>query len=636
MNSDSEVAFREDDPGEEDRKEPALPTHVTTNELSELLKSWDEKFNVITECLRKTQMNADRISSDLCVAAQDSRGQKEDQERRLENMQEELNDFMRRVEMHGTPIAPHALRASTPHRGYPTFGFESSPVNREEVLHPEISTLPHVQSARTEDQGDSMETQMGSARSTMPLSGTTHTVELRASLDHRTRDYDDALRDTRTTLLHISSARTEELRVSRDNYTRDHDDVPRDTPTTLPHTSGARTEDQLRNSLAFRDTHVRNQSDAAMDTHTKEYFDDRRARVRDIQFRLDDRPTRDNDQGSGAIAQQSSLNPGNTSSILRPSSSPKVPTFDGTNTAQFRPWLIQFEAIARHQGWTAGERVVRLVSSLTGPAANLLIGMTMGQLDDYRFLRARLSRRYDPPEREEAHRAELRARTRRRNESADEFAESIKDLAQRAYPLADQNTLDNLVVERFREGHGNEELRKHLCLYPSTRLQDLIGACVRFETHTALGPHARKSNEGLYTLQSGNKNDSTLEEVTRAARSLGFELRPVMSRPQNFRPYNNTPGIRPQNSGSPQQNTKFNQGRNNNVRAQNPIRKQTPIGEVKCWTCGMTGHYAYDCKSTGPKFAFAPKTLKINLLQQIAEQVQEYSEAEQSPVQGNE
>ena len=86
--------------------------------------------------------------------------------------------------------------------------------------------------------------------------------------------------------------------------------------------------------------------------------------------------------------------------MSRPSSSPKVPTFDGTVSAQFRPWIIQFEAIARHQCWTLGERVVRLVSSLTGPAANLLIGMTMGQLDDYNFLRARLSRRYDPPERE--------------------------------------------------------------------------------------------------------------------------------------------------------------------------------------------------------------------------------------------
>ena len=31
-------------------------------------------------------------------------------------------------------------------------------------------------------------------------------------------------------------------------------------------------------------------------------------------------------------------------------------------------------------------------------STHMLIGMTMGQLDDYAFLVARLSRRYDPPE----------------------------------------------------------------------------------------------------------------------------------------------------------------------------------------------------------------------------------------------
>ena len=242
---------------------------------------------------------------------------------------------------------------------------------------------------------------------------------------------------------------------------------------------------------------------------------------------LDQRPTHE-DEHSGdaqhsprrpALNNNSEMN----NSASRPSSSPKVPIFDGTVSAQFRPWIIQFEAIARHQCWTMGERVVHLVASLTGPAANLLIGMTMGQLDDYAFLVARLSRRYDPPEREEAHRAELRARTRRRNESADEFAENLKNLAQRAYTNVDQNMLDNLVVERFREGHGNVELKKHLCLYPSTGLQDLIGACVRFETHVELGSHAHKSNDGLYTVQPNESTDLALDEVTRAARKLGFK-----------------------------------------------------------------------------------------------------------------
>ena len=248
-----------------------------------------------------------------------------------------------------------------------------------------------------------------------------------------------------------------------------------------------------------RNIDPRNTDPRIIDPRNRDHHD---TRDRSRDHRSNERPTHEDDRGD---AQRNSYHSGMSNSMSRPSSSPKVPTFDGTVSAQFRPWIIQFEAIARHQCWTLGERVVRLVASLTGPAANLLIGMTMGQLDDYAFLVARLSRRYDPPEREEVHRAELRARTRHRNESADEFAENLKNLAQRAYTSADQNMLDNLIVERFREGHGNEELKKHLCLYTSTGLQDLIGACVKFETHVEIGSRAHKSNEGLYTVQGSNQ-----------------------------------------------------------------------------------------------------------------------------------
>ena len=364
-----------------------------------------------------------------------------------------------------------------------------------------------------------------------------------------------------------------------------------------------------------RDTRNRDHHDTR-DPHNHDHHD---ARDRSRDHRSNERPTHEDDRVDSGDMQCNSYHSGMSTSMSRPSSSPKVPTFDGTVSAQFRPWIIQFEAIARHQCWTLGERVVRLVSSLTGPAANLLFGMTMGQLDDYTFLVARLSRRYDPPEREEAHR-ELRARTRRRNEFADEVTENLKNLAQRAYTSADQNMLDNLVVERFREGHGNEELKKHLCLYPSTGLQDLIGACVRFETHVEIGSSAHKSNEGLYTMQGSNQAELILEEVTRAASKLGFTLRPWTDRQQGNRGFNNAAPSRNQNGGEPQQGSRFNQNRNSGARPQNPIRKQTPIGEIKCWTCGKAGHYASDCKSNGPKFAFAPKVIKMNYLQEISDQ----------------
>ena len=564
---DSEVVFNtgahdEDHEDHEDHEDQEKtpdsrtpPTPITQRDMDTIIRGWEEKFSKIVECLREVQLTSERASSDMCLVGQEARAQSQEHDRRLSDFLQKFEDI-------------DALRASTPRR-YPTFGYQPSPVVREEVSHPP-SSLPHFKSARTEEEND----------------------------------------DPRNSLPHASSARTGEHSLFRDTRTRDHDD-DRDTrtqksDTTLPHARSARTGEHL----LFRDTRTREHD--GRDTRT-------------LQFRLDNnnRNSTDNQDDS---------------TFSRPSSCPKVPTFDGSNTAQFRPWIIQFEAIARHQGWSAGERVVRLVSSLTGPAANLLIGMTLEQLDNYNCLRMRLARRYDPPEREEAHRAELRARMRHRNESADEFAENIKNLAQCAYPLADQNTLDNLVVERFREGHGNEELQKHLCLYPSNGLQDLIGACVRFETHIEIGTHARKSNEGLYTVQSTTKSEPTLEEVTRAARRLGFGLRPWTVRQQNPRGFSNNSPARNRNGGEHQQSSKTIPNGNDNARTQNTSRRQTPLGEVKCWTCGKNGHYASKCRSSGPKLAFAPKALKINFLQQLADQLQEYSEIEQKqrPSSGNE
>ena len=154
---------------------------------------------------------------------------------------------------------------------------------------------------------------------------------------------------------------------------------------------------------------------------------------------------------------------------------------------------------------------------------------------------------------------------------------------------------------------------------------------MRFETHVEIGSHARKSNEGLCTVQSNNQTELTLEEVMRAARRLGFGLRPWIDRQQN-KGLNNAAPNRNQNRGEQQQSPRFNQSGNNGARQQNPIRRQTPVGDIKCWTCGKTGH----CKSGGQKFAFAPKPLKMNLLQEIADQVQEYSEGVQNPSEGNE
>ena len=172
----------------------------------------------------------------------------------------------------------------------------------------------------------------------------------------------------------------------------------------------------------------------------------------------------------------------------------------------------------------------------------------------------------------------------------------------------------------------------YACIPQLDLIQDLIGACVRFETHVELGTRAYKSNEGLYTVQGNNSADLTLDEVTRATRRLGYALCPWVDRQQGNRGFgrqdNNGGPSQYQNGGSPQQGPKFNQNGNSVAHTQNPVRRQTPIGKVKCWTCSKTGHYASDCKTNGPKFAFAPKVVRMNYLQNVSDNENDYAEEE--------
>ena len=162
------------------------------------------------------------------------------------------------------------------------------------------------------------------------------------------------------------------------------------------------------------------------------------------------------------------------------------------------------------------------------------------------------------------------------------------------------------------------------------------------QTHVELGTRSYKPNEGMYTVKGNDSAELTFDEVARAARKLGYVLRPWVDRQENRQQENRSYGRqdnrgygRPnqyQNGGNPQQGRRFTP--NTGAHTPNPNRPQTPIEEVKYWTCGELGHYASDCTTTGPKFAFVPKVVRMNYLQDTSEDV-EYVEAAQDNDVGN-
>ena len=197
-----------------------------------------EKFLRMMECLREVQMTSEKASSDMWPHESRARAQGQEHERRLV-------DFLRKAE---NIRIPTTLTSTLWGRARPKYARNSGITHHqwdETRLHTEKSTrcrTPGVRAQRIRP--DSMETHMGSTRSTLPHIGSA-----------RTGDHDDAFGDTRNTLPHTRSARTE-----------DHEDAFGDMHNTLPHTSSARTGEQPM----FRDTRTREHDDAFGDTRTRD------------------------------------------------------------------------------------------------------------------------------------------------------------------------------------------------------------------------------------------------------------------------------------------------------------------------------------------------------------------------------
>ena len=283
-------------------------------------------------------------------------------------------------------------------------------------------------------------------------------------------------------------------------------------------------------------------------------------------------------------------------STFSSSHGPKVPKFDGKGP--FVPWLVQFRAVAGAHGWDNSEKAVHLVAALEGSATGLLHGVTMVQMDNYDFLVERLRNRYDPVGRESTFRTQLTNRTRRHGETADEFAESIALLAQRAHPnyeisAGEDDPITSCIVDRFCSGQCNPELSSYLALYPSRDLSDLIGACVRWEATQV--KKSFKPVDTVYAVKDITPQSKTLtqEEMETFARQHGYTVRPI-ARQDTYR-YPEAP-------------------RQDAYRRQNDTRPMTggtrppprDKRQVLCWHCGTYGHFSRECTGKDKTFRWAP------------------------------
>ena len=179
-------------------------------------------------------------------------------------------------------------------------------------------------------------------------------------------------------------------------------------------------------------------------------------------------------------------------------------------------WFRHFRAVADVQGWDKDQRALQMVSYLDEKAMNVAQELSDRELYDYDALVGLLSARFDPASRVSASRSRFHCRTRRHQEDADTYADSIAELCRLGYPQSSPELRQELISEQFVRGQSDPELTKYLWVVIRTqkdkKLQTLIEVCTDFASlsHTT---SVHRPAEQVFALEEEDDREEEMFAV---------------------------------------------------------------------------------------------------------------------------
>ena len=197
--------------------------------------------------------------------------------------------------------------------------------------------------------------------------------------------------------------------------------------------------------------------------------------------------------------------PGFRSSVVRR----KPQEFDGK--VSLEAYLAHFELLAQAQGWNQQECAVQLVSSLKGPAMEVLSQLTPIQRTSYPSLVAVLERRYGHQYQAEVFRARFRARVRARGETLQELAQDLEHLVRKAYPGASEELTMVLLRDQFVDALEDAQLKIYVKQAHARDLQEALARALELESfvRTSAGRPSVDAERGLQVRRGRMKNQAS-------------------------------------------------------------------------------------------------------------------------------
>lgn len=173
--------------------------------------------------------------------------------------------------------------------------------------------------------------------------------------------------------------------------------------------------------------------------------------------------------------------------VLRP------PTFDGNSS--WEEFLIQFEAVAKSNGWDEPRKALALVSSLEGPARGVLSSLFAAKRENFEELTLALEFRYGAKNFTQLNYVKFQNYKQRKGESISELASEIERLAQAAFADCPAEAQDKLAASQFISALANSEMKRTLRLGSFSTLRAVVLRALEIEAVGTLSDHSNEERD---------------------------------------------------------------------------------------------------------------------------------------------
>lgn len=268
-------------------------------------------------------------------------------------------------------------------------------------------------------------------------------------------------------------------------------------------------------------------------------------------------------------------------------------TYDGKFT-EWNDYICHFEQVALWNSWAPHEMASQLAMCLRGSAQRALSELSLGDLSDYGRLKASLTQRFCPPEREAAHRCEFRNRRRKRGETVAEYGYSLKRLAAHAFPKIPYEIREGFIIEQYISGLSDPDMKRHVQFSHPNTLDRAISLALEFEAFegSQVNNMSRKPKEedfvpicnSIKVNEQVNDQCSQSSIFTKMIENMQETQKSIVEGIQGVQRSMQTMMHKQADKGSFRNNTHTT-----------GHRESTPRKKIRCFYCKEEGHMKSDC-----------------------------------------